>query len=426
MSLSAKREALARMHGRYERAGRPHKSRILDEFCAPCGYHRKAALRLLNRPLPATPAKRSGPKPLYDPASVLPVLKPLWLASDQLCRQLLKAALPHWLEHQERRSAPLPEALKKKLLKIRAAQIDRLLRPARVQHPRKGIGATRPGTLLRHEVPTRSGPPDTTRPGSVEADTVAHGDDSTEGDYVNSLTFTELYSGWTENRAVWNKRADAVLVELQALEKAVPFVLKDFHPDHGGEFLNWALHRHLPGRPAKGPWTRRRAYRQNDHAHCEPKHWTHVRQLFGHDRFGHAELVPLMNDLQAKEWSQFTHHCKPTFKLLKREKQNGRTKRIYEKKPCTPYQRLLDSAEIPEGRKTQLRAEPAGLDPFALKKSIEEKRKKFFTALGNLKRESTKTCRSPSPVTFSRESTRIPMLLEGCEGNSAYFAKYAE
>ena len=391
MSLSAKREALARIHGRYERAGRPHKSRILDEFCATCGYHRKAALRLLNRPLRTTPPKRSGPKLTYDPPVVLPVLKALWLASDQLCSKLLKAALPEWLGHFERHSASLPEAFKKTLLKISPAQIDRLLRPSRVLHPKKGISTTRPGTLLRHEVPTRGGPPDTTRPGSVEADTVAHCDDSTEGDYVNSLTFTELYSGWTENRAVWNKSAESVLVELKALEQVVPFAMKDFHTDNGGEFLNWALHRHLTGRPVKLPWTRSRAYRKNDNAHCEQKNWTHVRQLFGHDRFGHPELVPLMNDLYTKQWSQFTNHFKPTFKLLKREKKNGRTKRIYEKTPQTPYQRLLESPDIPEATKARLRTEHAELDPFALKKSIEEKLRKFFTALGNLNRESTKT-----------------------------------
>ena len=219
MSLSAKRESLARIHGRYQRAGRSHKTRILDEFCATCGYHRKAALRLLNRPLRTMPPKRSGPKLLYEPAAVLPVLKALWLARDQLCSKLLQAALPEWLEPHERRTAPLPEGFRKQLLKISPAQIDRLLRPARVQHPKKGISATRPGTLLRHEVPTRGGPPDTTRPGSVEADTVAHCDDSTEGDYVNSLTFTELYSGWTENRAVWNKSADSVLAQWKELER---------------------------------------------------------------------------------------------------------------------------------------------------------------------------------------------------------------
>jgi hypothetical protein len=117
MSLSAKRESLARIHGRYQRAGRPHKTRILDEFCATCGYHRKAALRLLNRPLPTGAPKRTGPKIIYDPVAVLPVLKAVWLASDQLCSKLLKAALPEWLEHQGRRSAPLPEAFKEKLLR---------------------------------------------------------------------------------------------------------------------------------------------------------------------------------------------------------------------------------------------------------------------------------------------------------------------
>ena len=271
MSLSAKRESLARIHGRYQCAGRPHKTRILDEFCATCGYHRKAALRLLHRPLPTAPPKRSGPKLTYDPLEVLPVLKALWLASDQLCSKLLQAALPEWLAHHERRCAPLPEAFRKKLLKISPAQIDRLLRPARVQHPKQGLSATRPGTLLRQAVPTRGGPPDTSRPGSVEADTVAHCDDSTQGDYVNSLTFTELYSGWTENRAVWNKSADAVLAQLRELEAQVPYAMKDFHTDNGGEFLNWALHRHLTGRAARVPWTRSRAYRKNDNAHCESR-----------------------------------------------------------------------------------------------------------------------------------------------------------
>jgi hypothetical protein len=391
MSLSAKREALARIHGRYQRAGRPHKTRILDEFCATCGYHRKAALRLLNRSLPAAPPRRPGPKVVYDPVEVLPVLKAVWLASDQLCSKLLKAALPEWLEHHQRRSAPLPEAFKKKLLGIRPAQIDRLLHPSRVQHPKKGLSATRPGTLLRHAVPTRSGPPDTTRPGSVEADTVAHCDDTTEGDDVNSLTFTELFSGWTENRAVWNKSADAVLAQLRELEQVVPYTMKDFPTDNGGEFLNWALHRHLNGRTVKLPWTRSRAFRKNDNAHCEQKNWTHVRQLFGHDRFGHPELVPLMNALYSQEWSQYTNHFKPTFKLLKREQTNGKTKRIYEKTPQTPYQRLLASPDIPEATKVKLRAQHDALDPFSLKKSIELKLKKFFTALGTLNRGAAKS-----------------------------------
>ena len=391
MSLSAKREYLTRIHGRYQRGGRQHKSRILDEFCLNCSYHRKSALRLLLRPLGSGKRKRSGPKIIYDPAVVVPVLKAVWLASDQLCSKLLKAALPEWLEHHERRCAPLPEAFKKKVLKISPAQIDRLLQPSRVRHPRKGICTTQPGTILRRQVPTRGGPPDTSRPGSVEADTVAHCDDSTAGDYVNSLTFTELFSGWTENRAVWNKSSHAVLAQLKELENQVPFQMKNFHTDNGGEFLNWALHEHLTGRPVQMPWMRSRAYRKNDNAHCEQKNWTHVRQLFGHDRFEHPELVALMNDLYAGQWSQFTNHFKPTFKLSKREKRGNRTVRIYEKTPQTPCQRLLASPDIDEAVKTKLREEHARLDPFELKKDIERKLKNFFTVLGNLNRESTKS-----------------------------------
>jgi hypothetical protein len=392
MSLSAKRENLARIHGRYQRAGRRHKQRILDEFCATCGYHRKSALRLLHRPLARVAGRaRPGPKLIYDPVVLLPVLKVIWLQSDQLCSKLLKAALPEWLAHYERQHAPLAEAVKEKLRAISPAQIDRLLRPARVGQGKKGLSATRPGTLLRQQVPTRGGPADTSQPGAVAVDTVAHCDDTTAGDYVNSLTFTELFSGWTENRAVWNKSSHAILAQVKALEAHVPFPMKSFHSDNGTEFLNWPLHEYLTGRPLQVPWTRSRAYRKNDNAHCEQKNWTHVRQLLGYERFGHPELVPLLNALYGQEWSQYQNHFRPTFKLEKREKKNGKTVKSYEKNPQTPYQRLLESGAIPEAAKERLRSEHGRLNPFVLKKSIEKKLKNFFTALGNLDRESTKT-----------------------------------
>ncbi len=119
MSLSSKKEYLGRIHGRYQRVGREHKGRILDEFCAVCGYHRKSALRLLHRPLvPGTARKWPGPKLTYDPAELLPVLKVIWLASDQLCSKLLKAAMPERLEYYERHQAPVPAGVKAKLVAI--------------------------------------------------------------------------------------------------------------------------------------------------------------------------------------------------------------------------------------------------------------------------------------------------------------------
>ena len=194
-SLSSNREYLAQSHGRYQRAGRPHQRRRLDEFCLNGGSPRTAARRRLPRPLGGPGCPRSGPKVIDDPAVLLPVLKAVWLASDPRCSKRLQPALPEWLEHHERRNAPRPAAVKEKRLAVSPAQIDRLLRPARGRHPRKGLSTTRPGTLLRRQVPTRSDPPDTGKPGSVEADTGAHCGDPTAGDYVNFLTFTERFSG---------------------------------------------------------------------------------------------------------------------------------------------------------------------------------------------------------------------------------------
>ena len=275
------------------------------------------------------------------------------------------------------------------MLTISPAQIDRLLRPVRVRYPRRGLSATKPGTLLRHRIPTRGGPPDTTTPGHIEADTVAHCGDTTAGNFVYSLTFTDLYSGWTELRAVWNKSSSAILDHLRDIENQAPFALKSFHADNGSEFLNWPLYQYLTGRPWRQvPFTRSRAYRKNDNAHVEQKNWTHVRQLFGHDRFEHPQLVGLMNDLYVREWSQFQNHFRPTLKLRSRDKRGSRTVRRYEK-PQTPYARLLASPQISPKVKAHLKAQHAQLNPFALKKNIEQKLRLFFTAQSNLQPEAT-------------------------------------
>jgi len=377
----------------YWRARKKRKSVILSSLVEVTGLTRKTCIkrmRFLQLRDPTSTEQRGRPR--YYTNEVIAALLEVWEIGSESCGENLHPQIGEYLDIQIREKEWKHDELATcKLRKMSLGSVKHYVGNfTRTRRNFGGKGTTHKSSVISM-VPIRMDGWDTAETGVTQVDTVAHCDDSTEGDYVNSITFTELYSGWTENRAVWNKSADSVLAQLKELEQVVPFAMKDFHTDNGGEFLNWALYRHLTGRPAKVPWTRSRAYRKNDNAHCEQKNWTHVRQLFGHDRFGHAELAPLMNDLYANEWSQFTNHFKPAFKLWKREKKNGRTKRIYEKTPQTPYQRLLDSAAIPEATKVRLRVEHEGLDPFALKKSIEEKLKKFFTALGNLDRESTKT-----------------------------------
>jgi hypothetical protein len=382
MSLSSKKEYLGRIYGRYQRAGREHKGKILDEFCAVCGYHRKFALRLLHRPLHSR-RRKSGPRRRYDPQKLLPVLQPIWLAAEQPCGKLLKVMLPVWTGFQP----DLDAALKKEMLAMSAATLDRLLRSARFQHRRRGLGATRPGRRLRHHIPLRDGPPDTQHLGHIEADTVAHCGDSVAGDFVYTLTFTDVCTGWTENRATWNKSALGIREQLQDIEGKLPFQMKSFHADNGSEFLNWPLWEYLRGPQPKVKFTRSRAYRKNDNAHVEQKNWTHVRQLFGYERFEHASLVPLMNRVY-ESWNLLRDHFHPTFKLKCKEKHGSRYIRRYEA-PRTPYQRLLASGQLSSLAKHQLKEKHQLLNPFALKKKVEQELKIFFTALGNLDREAT-------------------------------------
>jgi transposase InsO family protein len=383
MSIEVKVQYLGRIYDRYQRAGRQHKGKILDEFCSVCGYHRKAALRLLNRPVARAVRHRPGPKPTYDAGKILGPLKTIWLSSEQPCGKRLKAIIPLWLPHLKKGVTP---AVRQQLLNLSAATLDRLLAPLRVRHPRRGLSTTKPGSLLRHQVALRGGPANTTEPGHLEADTVAHCGDTTAGDFIYSLTLTDPASGWTENRATWNKGATGILAQYQDMEDVLPFAVKSFHSDNGSEFLNWSLHRHLHERGV--PFTRSRAYRKNDNAHVEQKNWTHVRQLFGHDRLEHPELVELMNAIYRHEWRLLQNYFLPKAKLIEKQKLGSKYRRRYEK-PKTPLQRLLESSTLIESAKAALRAQYSQLNPFHLREELERKLRLLFTAKSNLDREAS-------------------------------------
>src|SRR5208282_3752020 len=150
MSLQSKREYLGQIRSRYQRAGRVHKSKILDEYCEVCGYDRKYAIKRLAAD-PHRVGRKPGRKARYDKELLLPVLKRVWLASDQMCSKRLQAALPKWLPHL----AGLCTKSRAQLLAASPATIDRLLQPLRVRYPGKGLAGTKPGTLLKHHIPIR-------------------------------------------------------------------------------------------------------------------------------------------------------------------------------------------------------------------------------------------------------------------------------
>lgn len=373
MGKQAKPAYLEAIRGRYRKANRAGKANILDEFCAVCGYNRKYAIRLLGRKKPASSRRRVGRKPKYGHPQLLEALRRIWLASDQLCGKRLKVALPLWLPHYEDEHGALPEQARAGLLTTSASTLDRLLKPVRVEHP-KGLGGTRPGSLLKKQIPIRCEHWDITQPGFVEVDTVAHRGNSLSGDFVWSLTMTDILTGWTECRATWNKGAQGVIAQIKAIEAALPFPLRGFDCDNGSEFLNHHLVRYFSSHPQTPSFTRSRPYKKNGNAQVEQKNWSRVRQLFGYDRFDEPKLVALMNDLYANEWSPMQNHFCPTLKLREKSREGSRYKKRYHP-PETPYQRIMASEIVPETVPQRIEEQHQTLNPFEDKRRIGAKLK---------------------------------------------------
>ncbi len=383
MVLRSKQDYLATIRTRYQHGGKKAKSLILDEFCATCGYHRKYAIRMLSKSRPTESRRggnRPGPRAVYRDAMLLEALKRIWFASDQMCSKKLKAAIPLWLPYYDMEFEPLEQATREKLLEVSSATIDRLLKPHRALHT-KGRCTTRPGTLLKNQIPVKTEHWDVSRPGFFEADTVAHCGNSMAGDFISSLTFTDILTGWTENRAVWGRGSQGVLRQIEDIEHGIAFPILGFDCDNGAEFLNHHLVKYFTDRP-RNPvmFTRSRPYRKNDNAFVEQKNWTHVRQLLGYDRFDRPELVGLINDLYKNEWSLFNNYFCPTLKLKGKTKINSRYVKTYEL-PQTPCQRLLASEHIHPAAKNNLQEVYNSLNPFTLKRRIEEKLKLVFSTL---------------------------------------------
>lgn len=378
MGKDARKAYLQAIRKRYHQSDKAAKRIILDEFCSVCGYCRKYAIRLLNRTAKThPPTHRPGAKPKYRSKRLLEPLRRIWFTADQPCGKRLKAMLPLWLPHYEAQFGRLDEDIGNALLSISAATLDRLLKPLRVSHP-KGLSGTRPGSLLKHQIPIRTHVWDETLPGFVEADTVAHCGKSLAGDFVWSLTMTDIVTGWTECRATWNKGAHGVLEQIQAVESLLPFPLRGFDCDNGSEFLNHHLVNYLSAHPQRPGFTRSRPYHKNDNAHVEQKNWTHARQLFGYDRIGQPHLVPLMNTLYSEFWCPLQNHFCPSLKLMEKQRNGARYVRRYHP-PETPYQRVMNHPSISDETKTALREQHARLNPFTLKAQIEAQLKIIFS-----------------------------------------------
>ena len=377
MSNTSKREYLQTIQPRYIKTSKLEKNKILDEFCSVCGYNRKYAIRLLNQKSPPKcfwEMRKPGPKQKYNHPDIVKVLTKIWITTNLPCSKRLKTIIPLWLPYYPYH---ITERVEKALLTISPATIDRLLSRYRTRYNKRGLATTKPGAILKKHIPLKLKQWDETRPGFLEADTVAHCGDSMAGMFVFTINCVDIATAWTEQRATWGKGERGTVNSIKSIEQSLPFNLLGFDCDNGSEFLNWHLVRYLTNRKKPIDFTRSRAYHKNDNAHIEQKNWTNIRQYLGYERFENPILVDLLNDLYTTEWRLYFNFFIPSMKLVAKKRTGSKTEKIHDI-PKTPYQRILQSKQISNQIKQNLSKQYKNLNPFHLQKIMSQKIKNII------------------------------------------------
>lgn len=364
MSQKSLVEYISRVRNRYQRMrGKPARSRLLDEFCAVSGLERKYAVKVLRGQRRNGRGPGRGGAPRRYGGKVVEVLTHCWREMEQPCGKRMKGMLPLWVGHLE----GVQSEVRQEVLAASAATIDRLLAPKKVGARKKPL-VPRSDGAIKALVAIRAERWATREVGWTEVDTVAHCGGDMGGNFIWSLTSVEIVSGWSEVRAVWNRGQGETFAGLQKIEAAQPFDLKGIDSDGGGEFLNYHLYQYLKGREIYQ--TRSRPYCKNDQAHVEQKNYTHVRQLLGYERLGHAELLAPLNEL-LELWSQWKNLYCTTMEQISSTRAGGKQKRQHVKLPQTPAQRLLASGQLSATQRERIEKALRETNPFAMKKRIE-------------------------------------------------------
>jgi len=373
MSNQSKEEYINSCRARYPSRNRKGKSGMIDEVSDTLGWGRKHTIKALNGKVSkGSRANKRGSKPIYTEVESAVIIY-IWKHAEQPCSIRLKEFLPLWLPSYENRYGKLDETVVTKILNCSRRQLDRITKPHRLDGVgRLGRKTGRRSHRLKQKVSILCGPWDVDSPGWMECDTVAHGGGCSNGNYMHSLTMTDIHTGWTEVQALLGLTAGATCQSARFIENRLPFDLLGFDCDNGSEFLNETLEKYLLTRENPVRWTRSRPYKKNDQAHVEQKNFTHVRQLLGYTRYESLEVVDLVNDLYIKTWLPLKNNFMPVMKLVKKERINGKFKKTYDE-PSSPCDRMLGCLNVSEDKKDWLRKERAKLDPLTLADELESK-----------------------------------------------------
>lgn len=370
MSQKSKHELVEVVRPRYLKARKAEKQKILDEFTSATGYHRKHAIRVLKNRVPMRKRrKRTGYHAIYR-GEVVQVLEQIWEIYGQICSKRLQPFLPEAIRVLERcQEIHLSQDTKELLLKISSASIDRCLRPLRSKTSH-GLSTTKPGSLLKTLIPVRTFTAwEEERPGFLEIDLVAHCGNTTAGQFLCTLTCTDLCTGWTDVTGLLHRSQEAVSEALGRMRQRLPFPLLGIDSDNGGEFINDLLYRYCLDEQIT--FTRSRPYQKNDQAHVEQKNWSVVRHTVGYDRWETEQELALLESIY-DDLRLYINFFQPSLKLIAKERIDNKTRKRYDTAK-TPYQRVLERQDISLQAKARLAHLYLQLNPAELRRRIDQK-----------------------------------------------------
>ena len=381
--MNTRREIIKKMAPEYQKATKKEKRKILDELVHLTGYTRTYASWLLShhgrkvyltgrngkkyRVIGSITKVKRNRKKIYD-EEVLSSLKKIWLIFDCPCGKRLAPSLPWMIKKLEKHEElVLSQEVKAKLLSISPATVDRLLQKEKRKLTFTFRSYTKPGTLLKHQIPVRTFADwDEKRPGFCEMDLVAHDGGNPSGDFCQTLDVTDVLTGWTETQAVKNKAQKWVFEALEQIRARLPFPLLGIDSDNGGEFINNQLIRYC--QKEQITFTRSRPSKKNDNCYVEQKNWTMVRKTVGYLRYETEDELLLLNQLYSL-LRLYTNFFQPVTKLVFKERVNSKVKKHYDEAK-TPLMRVLDASSIDDSIKQSLKDQYEELNPAELKRQI--------------------------------------------------------
>lgn len=374
LDMKTKKKLTEETAKRYCTASKKNKTKIIDEFIATTGYNRKYAIHVLKNSayvkvthfnnvarqsvqvITKTGKKRKYEK--YYGQDVQQEVIRLWIFSMYLCAKRLVPFIRDNIDYFAQKFS-YDEKLKTKLTRISSATVGRILKPEIPKHSIRGISTTRPAKNLNKLIPIRTFFDwDERKPGFFEVDTVANCGISTQGQYICTLTLTDVHSGWTENRALLNKAHRWVKEAIEDVKEKLPFQMKGIDSDNGSEFKNTQLLQWCKSNEII--FTRSRSYKKNDNCFVEQKNDSVVRHIVGYYRFEGEAARAVMADLY-QQYNTLVNFFFPSMKIISKKRIDAKVTKKYDTAK-TPYRRLMESSDVSEAVKAELCRRKNNLD----------------------------------------------------------------